>query len=132
MLNPRELYFYNFFERGLFHKAPLSSIIKREFFNKVGGFKPIRMVGDYEMWHRLALEAPAVLMPGGIVWYREHGNQEVKDRKKYEKDYETIKSEFLNHPKCPLTKDEVQKVMKSDKRKRMKNKIITSLKSLLR
>ncbi len=48
MLNPKETYQYNYFGPGLFHKAPLSSIIKREIFEAVGGFATTRVTGDFE------------------------------------------------------------------------------------
>jgi hypothetical protein len=39
---------------GIFLKDSLSAIIKKEVFDEIGGFAPIRMAGDFEMWHRLA------------------------------------------------------------------------------
>src|SRR5579862_3530145 len=42
-LTPKEAYSYHYTGPGLFHKAPLSSIIKREVFEEAGGFSAIRM-----------------------------------------------------------------------------------------
>ena len=72
-------------------------------FDEVGGFKPIRMAGDSEMWHRLALQQPVVLMNQGVVWYRAHDDQESNDIGKYESLYEAIRREYLSHPHCPLS-----------------------------
>lgn len=76
VLEPNETFEYHLFKSSLFHKAPLSAIIKREIFDSVGGFSGKRQMSDTEMWHILALRFPCVLMPHGIVWYREHNQQE--------------------------------------------------------
>lgn len=77
-LSPVETYKMNYFEMELFHKAPLSAIIKRDVFESVGGFTGKPFLGDFELWHILSRKYPVVLMPHGIVWYRIHANQESK------------------------------------------------------
>ncbi|HTC01543.1 MAG TPA: glycosyltransferase [Ferruginibacter sp.] len=114
LLNPAETYNYNYFVSGIFHKAPLSSIIKTTIFHKAGGFRGIRMAGDFEMWHRLALYYNVLLMPDGIVWYREHANQESKKIKKFQFTYDKIEVEYLCHQDCPLSKDEVKKICRKN------------------
>lgn len=116
LLNPYEAYRHAYFGSGLFHKAPLSSIIKTEVFNAVSGFSSMRMVGDFEMWHRLALEFPVLLMPDGIVWYREHDAQEVNEKDKFNLNYHKITIDYLNHTKCPLTKEEINLLFKQKRR----------------
>lgn len=76
MLLPEEIYEYHLFKSSLYHKAPLSAIIKKEVFEIAGGFSGKRQMSDTEMWHLLAMKFPLVLMPHGIVWYREHNQQE--------------------------------------------------------
>src|SRR5690606_24676081 len=80
-LSAYEAYKRHYFEQQLFHKAPLSAIINREIFIKEGGFTGKRMLGDFEMWHVLSQKYPVVLMPQGIVWYREHDEQEMSDHR---------------------------------------------------
>jgi GT2 family glycosyltransferase len=106
-LSPKEAYEYNYSGPGLFYKAPLSSIIRREIFEREKGFSALRMVGDFEMWHRLALRYKVVLMPHGIVWYREHGEQEIKSFNEFAGIYEKLIFEYLSHPNCPLEKEAV-------------------------
>jgi glycosyltransferase involved in cell wall biosynthesis len=120
LLSPHDAYWHNFFGYGLFHKAPLSSIIKKEVFEKSGGFNPGKMVGDYEMWLRLAQKYPVLLMPDGIVWYREHADQELVYVKNYSHIYQKIKIFYLTHPQCPLTQEEVRKVFSSENKKLIK------------
>lgn len=115
ILSPEETYLYHYKGPGLFHKAPLSSIIKREVFEAVGGFNPIRMAGDFDMWHRLAQHFPVVLMPHGIVWYREHNEQEVNSYRKFVKVYEKLKIKYLQDSKVPLSKTMAGEIYKSEK-----------------
>jgi glycosyltransferase involved in cell wall biosynthesis len=126
MLTPRETYLYNYFETSIFFKAPLSAIIKRSVFEEVGGFAAIRMAGDFEMWHRLAQKYNVVLMPDGMVWYREHEEQEVSDRRKFIEVYEKIKINYLTQDSGPLDKITVKKILAGEK-KRLKKEIIKSI-----
>lgn len=82
MLGPSESYLYEYKGPGLFYKAPLSSIIKRNIFEKENGFRLVRHYGDSEMWHRLAKRYPIVLIGQGIVWWRNHADQEAVKRKR--------------------------------------------------
>ena len=110
VLQPKEAYEQHYFGTGLFHKAPLSSIIRKDVFEIAGGFVPQRMTGDFEMWHRLGLTNPVLLMPDGIVWYREHSEQEVKSRQLFLKQYELIMLKYLNHHQCPLTAKQINTI----------------------
>lgn len=76
VLSKDEIYRYAYLGPGLFHKAPLSSIIKRECFSAIGGFSGKQHLGDFELWHLLSIKYPIVLMPHGIVWHRIHDEQE--------------------------------------------------------
>jgi glycosyltransferase involved in cell wall biosynthesis len=116
-LNPREAYEYNYLGPGLFHKAPLSSIIKREVFESEGGFSSMRMSGDFEMWHRLGQQYNVVLMPGGVVWYREHDSQEINNYSKFALSYEQVRTKYLKDEKCPLDKTVVKEIVSSNKKK---------------
>lgn len=111
LLHPREAYEYNYTGPGLFHKAPLSSIVRRSVFEEAGGFSPQRMSGDYEMWHRLALKYPILLMPHGMVWYRQHGEQEINSYSQYIESYEKVTLHYLALPECPLSKDIVDGII---------------------
>jgi glycosyltransferase involved in cell wall biosynthesis len=126
--SPYEAYRHAYFGPGLFHKAPLSSIIKRDIFNFVSGFSNMRMVGDFEMWHRLALDYPVLLMPDGIVWYREHGDQEAKDIDLFKLKYEQISTYYLFHERCPLSKKEVLTFVKQRRLKHLRNSIVYLIK----
>lgn len=114
-LSPEQAYIYAYFGPGLFHKAPLSSIIKKQIFDETGGFSGKQHLGDFEMWHLFACKFPVVLMPHGIVWHRIHDQQQSSDNRinpfvsfKY-----TVSAlhYFQTSSSIPLSSDKRQKVM---------------------
>ena len=120
-LSPREAYQYSYFNRthSIFSRASLSSIIRRDKFETVGGFTGKRMVGDFEMWHILAARFPVVLLPDGIVWNREHPAQEIQDFRNRPSDaftYNRISIDYLQRPECPLLPDERKRALKMIRR----------------
>lgn len=114
-LSPVEAYHYHYLGPSLFHKAPLSAILNKEAFEDTGGFTGKQHVGDFELWHILSKKYPVVLMPHGIVWYRQHADQQMNDNRtdpfvpfKY---YEVSKS-FLTSTDCPLKFEEKRIALK--------------------
>ena len=120
VLETQEAYRYHYLGPGLFHKAPLSSIIKKELFDAVGGFEPGRMVGDFAMWHRLALQSPVVLMPHGMVWYRAHDDQESNVIGEFEEVYRKISLKHLHAEPKPLTPAELRQVAQRKRKTHLK------------
>ena len=120
VLETQEAYRYHYLGPGLFHKAPLSSIIKKELFDAVGGFEPGRMVGDFEMWHRLAFQSPVVLMPHGMVWYRAHDDQESNVIGEFEEVYRKISLKHLHAEPKPLTPAELRQVAQRKRKTHLK------------
>ncbi len=113
-LSPQETYRMNYFEMTLFHKAPLSAIIKREAFNAVGGFTGKPLLGDFEMWHLLSQKFPVVLMPHGIVWYREHDEQEMSHHRSNPMEpfkYMLLADGLLQSKECPLKENDKTKAL---------------------
>ncbi len=106
-LNPSEAYKRHYFSKSLFHKAPLSAIIRMDAFREVGGFTGKRMLGDFEMWHLLSKKYPVVLMPHGVAWYRVHDEQEMSLHRADPMEpfkYLLNSIEHLNASDCPLEK----------------------------
>jgi len=112
ILNPKEAYEYHFFGPGLFHKGPLTAIFLKSAFDKMGGFKEDRMISDTDMWHRMALKYPVVLMPDGIVWQRRHEEQELSDAHHYIIDSSKIKWNYLLDDHCPLVGKQIRQIRK--------------------
>lgn len=115
ILSPSEAYEYHYQGPGLFHKAPLSSIIRKNVFWECNGFNDIRMAGDYNMWHKLSQKYSVLLMQHGIVWYRSHDEQELNSYRKYISVYEQIKYKYLLDANCPLSNEKVNAILKQGK-----------------
>ena len=126
LLSPEEACRWHFTGFPLFHKAPLSAIITRSAFDAVGGFPTRRMSSDYEMWLRLSESFSVLLMPDGIVWYREHGDQEVASFEKYLAQYEEITWTYLRSGRCPLNAGDVAQIMRQQ-RKTCRRRVIRYL-----
>lgn len=105
VLSQEEAYKRHYFVSQLFHKAPLSAIIRKDVFEAVGKFSGRRYLGDFEMWHILSARYPVVIMQQGVVWYREHEEQEMQNNRTdftIPFKYLTCAIEMLNKPECPL------------------------------
>ena len=120
LLSPREAFYRNYFVSSIFHKAPLSSIISKEAFQMVGGFDPIRMAGDYNMWHKLSQKFPVLLMPDGIVWNRVHDSQEMNEYQKFFSSYWAVKERFLIDEATPLLQDEKKMLLNNLRKEKWK------------
>ena len=116
-LTPKQAYEFSYLGPGLFSTPPLCVIIKREIFQKADGFINDRMVGDLELWHRLAQKHNVVLIQDGIVWNREHrhNTRESRDYRKYLNTYERIKINYLTHENCHLQSKQLKKIFKKRK-----------------
>ena len=126
VLSPIEAYREHFGGFGHLDRAPGSAIIKREAFEKVGGFTGRRMIGDNELWLILARYFPIVIFPADLYWARTHEGQESQSdyAKKYAALRKTIFVDALNHPDCPLKSSERASVIKSLSKVNYKRKIL--------
>jgi len=127
VLETREAYRYHYLGPGLFHKAPLSSIIKKELFDAVGGFEPYSHAGDYAMWQKLSLKSPVVCMNQGVVWYREHDDQSSNTQHLHKKQYLDIKMKFLANPDNKLEKHDLLEIQKVERKNKFKSFILNCM-----
>ncbi|HXB06407.1 MAG TPA: glycosyltransferase family 2 protein [Puia sp.] len=129
LLSPKEAYIENFQIYSHFDRAPGSSIINLEAFNKVGGFSGKRMVGDYEFWFKIARYYNMVKYPYDFYWSRSHGEQESKSSyaQNYPKLKKQIREDALNHVDCPLNEEELKYVRKLIKKYEAKNNVLSAL-----
>lgn len=127
MVSGRQAYLENFYGFNHFSCAPGSAIIKREAFEKVGGFSGRRLIGDNELWFKLAAHYPMVKIPGGLYWDRNHGEQErFTDyaNKNYRKLRHSVMLEAFKSKDCPLTDEEKQQILKKVKRDNRKKSVL--------
>jgi len=120
LLSPKEAYQRHYLtKKGIFHRAPLSSIIKKHVFDSVGGFSGKQYLGDFEMWNILSQKEFVVLMPSGIVWHRTHEDQQNTNNATNPAvnfKYIVLEKEILISRNCPLCeKDKQIAIKKSEK-----------------
>lgn len=70
-----EAYRAEFLGRGCLSAGPSGSIICREQFLAVGGYREVGVVGDIDLWYRLSATNYTVLMQPALVWWRRHNTQ---------------------------------------------------------
>lgn len=76
LLNPEQAYHEHFLAGGLLVEGPSAAIILASAFRSVGGFSGTRYIGDVELWLKLAAHYPVVKLMQGLVWWRQHDQQE--------------------------------------------------------
>lgn len=112
VLSAREAYLFHYHQRPIFFASPGQAIFRKSAFDEVGGFLGKRMVSDFDMWHKIALRSPLVLLPPNLYWVRRHEGQEVTEQKRYILDYERIKIQYLLEDISPLTEKEASAIFK--------------------
>lgn len=110
LLGPFECYQRHFLEGGLFSNAPGSVVIRRSSFEETGNFSGVRMIGDFEMWLKMARMFDVALLPGFIHWDRKHEKQESNFD---EMDYAVLRLDVcrdaLSQENCPLSQSDSEK-----------------------
>jgi glycosyltransferase involved in cell wall biosynthesis len=129
LLKPSEVYEYNFFGQGLFHKAPLSAIFRKDSFDEIGGFSLIRHAGDYEMWHKMAQKFNFLLIQDHIVWFREHDDQESKKHDaQVELNYTRIEKKYIIDENSPINFFQRKLILKTKIKIQLKLLVISFIK----
>lgn len=131
--SPREAYLEHFFYGyAHFNRSPGSAIIRRDVFEKVGGFSGKRMIGDNEMWFKLSQEHHLVKFPRDLMWHRSHENQESQSD--YSKQYEVLRKEVteqaLSSVHCPLSIEEKSEVRRLLNRNAYNKKVFSLVKRI--
>lgn len=132
-LDSKESYIENFNGYGHFLRAPGSSIIKLDAFNKVGGFSGERMIGDADLWFKMAMYFPLVKFSTFLYWDRQHENQERNSAyaKQYPRLQKMILDRYFNHDDCPLSSREKIEILKNKRRQKIKGFILGKLKKII-
>jgi glycosyltransferase involved in cell wall biosynthesis len=82
LLSSAEAYRAYYYKNQLLSSGPTASIIRREAFERIGGFSGENYIGDTELWFRLARASPVVCLPPGLVYWREHEGQQIVEERK--------------------------------------------------
>ena len=107
---------HHFFTEGFLDCAPTGTIIRRDIFEKTGGFSGKRMIGDLEFGLKVAGRNKVMLLPPALAFWRNHGEQEVFigiDNNIYHTMTESVlREEFAHIPDSVLSKDEQNKILR--------------------
>jgi glycosyltransferase involved in cell wall biosynthesis len=119
IFTPKQSVRHHFFKNHFLDCAPSGTIIKHEVFKALGGFSGKRMVGDIEFGLYCASQYNVMLLPPGLIFWREHGNQEVFigiDNNMYAPMMKEVLNNFFNQVTSNiLTIEEKEKILKKSK-----------------
>ena len=77
VMKPKETFTREFLMRGVLGLGPTGTIMRRDVFEKLGGFTGTRYIGDTEMWHKIAITYPVVKMEDDLIFWRQHDQQQI-------------------------------------------------------
>lgn len=135
LLSSRETYLEHFNGYGHFDRAPGSAIIRKDAFDKVGGFSGERMIGDFDLWFRLSLYYPMAKVVADLYWSRMHPGQESQSsyaREQYKELRKMVMERYYNHPQCPLKEDEKKAIQLRMKRKQKWGSVLNVVNKVFR
>jgi hypothetical protein len=111
---PGAAFHYHFFTQGFLDCGPSGTIIRRETFAAQGGFSGKRIVGDTELWMKIAAAHPVIIVPPGLFFWRQHTGQEStagEQRDVFLALTLPMIQEALQYPGVQLTAAEKQQVL---------------------
>ena len=116
-LTPKEAYQEFYSGKGLFGRAPGSSIILKRAFDSIGGFSGIRQVGDFEFWLKMSCYFPVVKMPLDLYWSRLHDQTEKNAHTESEKNKMRLQviNKIFKEENVPLSESEKKQILESFK-----------------
>ncbi|MBV4356068.1 glycosyltransferase family 2 protein [Pinibacter aurantiacus] len=136
ILKPTESIRTHFFKRGFLDCAPTGVIYRTDVFRELGSFSGARMIGDIEMGLKIALQYDVMILPPGLVFWREHGAQEFFIGIKNNMYPPLMKSVLLallsDVDEKILTQKELQKIIKTQTHTSVIGKAKRIIKSIVR
>ena len=119
LLSSNEVFQKHFIAGGLLFSGPTGTIIRRDTFEKVGGFSGKRYLGDTELWFKLSSITPTVIFQSSLIWWRVHPDQEITREKT---NFQVVIDRFnlnidtLQNKSCPLSNEERKKAILNQKK----------------
>lgn len=127
-VSPAEAYRENLLERfDYFGRAPDSAIIRRDVFESSGGFSGENLIGDLEMWMRLAKRTSVVKLTPYFGWDRTHpGQQKNVDPLVYRRKTCRVILEMVRASDCPLSGPEVRVAIRKLRRELLRDSLVSA------
>jgi glycosyltransferase involved in cell wall biosynthesis len=115
LVPPQDSYRRHFFGQGFLDCGPSGVIIRRDVFTNLGGFSGKRMVGDFELWLKIAASYPLLVLPSSLIFWRIHEGQEFAAGMAqgiYMDNLLPLLENAIRSPAAPLTEEEKDKIMR--------------------
>jgi len=115
LVNSEEAFQKYFFGNSYFQSGPTGTIIRRDVFEKLGGFSGKRYIGDTEMWIKISLSNPIVIFQPALIWWRNHEDQEFRSGQSIEgyiKYNHILFNELINRNDLPVSGDLLKRAKK--------------------
>ncbi len=116
IMKPSESLRYHFFTEGFLDCGPTGTIIRRDSFEKIGGFSGIRMIGDLEFALKMAIRYKIMILPPSLSFWRNHGDQEIfigiANDMYTEMSGKVLREQFSGLPDSILTGEERSSILK--------------------
>lgn len=77
LLTPRLAYRREYLGGGLFHCGTSGAVFRTEVFRELGGFPERGVPSDFYFWLSACMTTSVLLVPGDLMWYRIHSDQEL-------------------------------------------------------
>lgn len=134
IFNPSESIRHHFFKKNFLDCAPTGTIINTEAFISLGGFSGKRMIGDIEFGLYCASKYKVMLLPPALIFWREHGEQEVFYGIKnniYPPMLKKLYIDFFKQlPASILTDDEMKRIWQNNNRNKFHHFIAGRIKKI--
>ena len=79
---PEHTYREAFLAKGFLGSGPSAAIIKKEYFDEVGGFSGKQFIVDTQLWHQLAWNYSVIKLQPHLIWWRRHAEQQIEQERK--------------------------------------------------
>ncbi len=122
-LEPNQSLRTHFFQNGFLDTGPLGVIIRTDAFHESGGFSGINMTGDTECWMKMALRYPLLILPPGLIYWRQHDGQQFNEGIRndiYLKQGFSLINQIVKESGGLLTVDEKSQILKNNRQNTLK------------
>lgn len=106
LLSPTEAWTREFLGGGCMSCGPSGSIIRKDAFLEIDGFRDRGVLSDIDLWYRMSAKWPVLILPQNLVFWRRHPDQEFTKKDAalvyLEKGFALTMS-ALSQPEIPLS-----------------------------
>jgi glycosyltransferase involved in cell wall biosynthesis len=95
VLSPTQSLRYHFFSAPILDGGPTCTLIKNLSYKNIGGFSNMRWISDFKLWLQLATYYEVVILNQGLVYWRQHEDQQIKTEANNKKEFNLLFDTFF-------------------------------------